>query len=248
MPIVNWTAAFQASPAGTDTMDTVDDKIRELKEQISLRWEQGGHANTRDPNSVGHSIPANDAHDGRHVVDAGGSGVGPDIWKSDMSGRTVIWSDTACTAQSGITWVGENVTTGSNPGHEHDTTMVVYLPQTTTGRVTGVMYHNLGNGTLYLQEAVVRCWTAPGAATLTVDIHRLDNTYTDPAATSTPPDDDTIFSTPPVVGNGNFVSAASVINTGGSMEELAVGEAWVFEIDTNDTADDIFVILKVRRG
>jgi len=247
MALINWTSAFQTTPAGTDAMSVVDDRIRELKEQISRRLEQGGHGLYDDPNAVGHGLTPASANDGRHVVDSGGAGIGPDIYKDDGTTKLVTYTNAAATMVSGSTWIGTNVTNGNNPGHGHDVSFVVYIPQVATGRVPGVMFHNLGNGTIELLDVVTRCWTAPGAATLTTDMHRLDNTYTDPTSTATPPDDGTIFTTPPIVASGNFVSAASVINTGGSMHQLAVGEAWVFEIVTNDTADDIFMLLKVRR-
>lgn len=37
MAIVNWDNAFEASPAGSDSPDTIDDRIRELKENIRER-------------------------------------------------------------------------------------------------------------------------------------------------------------------------------------------------------------------
>lgn len=243
MALVSWTSGYEGLPLGTAAMSTVDDQIRELKEQIGRRLEQGGHALTQDPRSI-HALSAVDANDGRHIVDSGGSGISPHWYKSDGTTQLVTVSDTGAAMVAGSTWSGGNVTTLNNPGHGHDVTWNVYLPSTATGRVTGVMFHNLGNGTVTLISCKIQCWTAPGAGGLTVDIHKLDNTHTDPASTGAD-DDGTVFTVKPTIGSGNFLSAAATIDA--AKDECAVGEAWVFEIDTNDAADDIHVAMQVRR-
>lgn len=243
MALESWTSGYEGLPLGTAAMSTVDDQLRELKEQVGRRYEQGGHVLTQDPRSL-HSVSAVDANDGRHVVDAGGSGISPHRYKSDGTTELVTCSDTGEAMVAGSNWSGGNVTTGENPGHGHDVSWNVYLPSTAVGRVTAVMFHNLGNGTVVLISCKIQCWTAPGAGGLTVDIHKLDNTHTDPNSTGAD-DDGTVFSTKPVIASGLFLSAAATIDL--AKDECAVGEAWVFEIDTNDAADDIHVIMQVRR-
>ncbi len=226
MALVNWTSAFQLTPAGTDAMSVVDDRINELKEQVARRGEQGGHGYYDDPNSVGHGLTPAAANDGRHVIDSGGSGIGPDIYLADGTTKMVTYSVTGAAMASGQTWSGPNVTTGENPGHGHDVTVVVYLPQVATGLVSGVIYHNLGNGAITLIECKLQCWTAPGAGGLSVDINKLDNTHGDPADLATPPNDGTVFTVIPTIASGLFLGAAATIDA--AKDELAVGEAWVF--------------------
>lgn len=245
MALVNWTTAFQATPSGTDPMSVVDDNINEQKEQISRRGEQGGHAYYDDPNTVSHGLTPNSAFDGRHVVDAGGAGISPHWYKADGTTQLVTVSDTGAAMVAGSAWSGTNVTTGDNPGHGHDVTINVYLPQVATGRVEGVIFHNTGNGTVTLIACRLQCWTAPGGGGLTVDIHKLDDTYGDPTATGTPPDDGTVFTIKPLVASGLFLGAPATIDAG--KDELAEGEAWVFEIDANTGADEITVIMQINR-
>lgn len=244
MALIAWTSGYEGLPLGTAAMSTVDDQIREFKENVGRRWEQGGHALTSDPRSI-HSLSAVDANDGRHVVDSGGSGISPHWYKSDGTTELVTVSDTGADMVAGSAWSGGNVTTLNNPGHGHDVTWNVYLPSTAVGRVPGVMFHNLGNGTVVLISCKIQCWTAPSGGSLIVDIHKLDNTHGDPNSTGAD-DDGTVFSTKPTITTTNFLSGAATIDL--AKDECAVGEAWVFEIDANSFgADDIHVIMEVRR-
>lgn len=79
-----WTTAFEATPAGTDQGNVIDDRINELKASVRQRGISGGHIYTSDPDSdVGHGAVEDKTKDGRHVVEAGGTvGTSPNIYKS----------------------------------------------------------------------------------------------------------------------------------------------------------------------
>lgn len=97
MALINWTAGFEGTPAGSDPGSVIDDRIQELKEQIARRLEQGGQILTDDPRGI-HAANSHSNRDGRHVVDAGGAGIGPDIYKSpttdpDVNTKLVAYTD-----------------------------------------------------------------------------------------------------------------------------------------------------------
>ena len=85
---------------------------------------------------------------------------------------------------------------------------------------------------------------APALFPAAADVSTTDDPAGFPTATPVP-DVGTIFTVKPNLASGEFLQAAtpSTIATA----TLDVDEAWVFEIDTNDAADEIHVILKVRR-
>lgn len=249
MALINWTAGFEGTPSGGDPGNVIDNRIQEHKENIRLRGEQGGHIFTDDPGGK-HAANSHSDRDGRHVVDAGGAGVSPDIYKSpavdpDVNTKLITFTDGGAAMVAGSSWSGGNITTGDDPGHGHHATLVIPLPATGTGRVEGVVFENRGNGDLTVKEARLICFTAPAGGVVDVDI----NVYTvalatDPGAGGTGV---SIFggNPHPTIAAGDWAGAAvAAFNDA----VLNVGEAWIFDIDSINSALDITVILKVHRA
>lgn len=78
-----WDAAYESSPAGSDPKSQGDDRIRENKVDVRERENVGGHV-WKD---------ANKDLDGRHAVDAGGSGISPHIYKANKTSLLVEYTD-----------------------------------------------------------------------------------------------------------------------------------------------------------
>jgi hypothetical protein len=236
MALVNWTAGFEATPSGADPGNVIDNRMQEHKENIRLRGEQGGHIYTDDPGGV-HSANSHNDRDGRHVVDAGGSGVGPDIYTSpsddpDVNTKLITYSDTGAAMMAGATWTGGNITTGNDPGHGHHTTLMIPLPATATGRVEGVQFVNAGNGVLTVVSMQLVCFTPP--STVGVD--------TDPGSAGS----SVIDGNPhPTIADGKYSGSAI---SAFSDATLDVGDAWTFDVDAINGALDIAVVLKVLRA
>ena len=86
MASVDWTATYETTPADTAKRHQGDDRMREDKLAVRETLQQGGH----DFPGSGITAPAATADNnrGRHVVDAGGSGVSPHEYESD--GTTIL--------------------------------------------------------------------------------------------------------------------------------------------------------------
>jgi hypothetical protein len=247
MALINWTAGFEGTPAGSDPGSVIDDRIQELKEQIGRRLEQGGHILSDDPRSV-HIANSQSARDGRHVVDAGGSGIGPDIYKSptadaDINTKLITYADTGAAMVAGSDWSGGNVTTGNDPGHGHHATLVIPLPATATGRVEGVVFENRGNGVLTLVDMRLICFTPPSGGTVNVDIqsHTVADA-TDPGTAGSSVIDP---NTHPTIADGDYSGSVQSVFSDATLD---VGDAWTFDIDAINGALDVSLVLKVLRA
>ena len=227
MAVVLWQGAYETVPVGTDAGSTLDDVIRSFKEQIRLRMEYGGH-------NMWEATP-NENYDGRHCVDAGGSGVSPHIYKADKTTKLVDITD----ARVYVT----------EPLYGSQATSIIPIPSLPAAtRIPGLMIINGGAGTLVLDDARLFAGTPPSGGALTVDMHRLADTFTDPTATADPPDDGSIWNTIPSIADGLYkagpFSDFSAISTS---SQLAVGEAWVFELDAVNGANNILFTLQTHR-
>lgn len=91
MATENWDSTYEATPSNTDKRHLGDDEFRDMKKNIRESLQQGGHY---DPSAT--VVPSTTENDrGRHVVDAGGAGVGPDIYESDGTTKLVEYTDTS---------------------------------------------------------------------------------------------------------------------------------------------------------
>ena len=89
MATENWDGAYEATPSNTDKRHLGDDEFRDMKKNVRESLQQGGHY---DPSAT--VVPSTAENDrGRHVVDAGGAGVGPDIYQADATTKLVTYTD-----------------------------------------------------------------------------------------------------------------------------------------------------------
>jgi len=231
MALLEWSVAFEATPAGTDAGSVLDDRIKELKEQVRRRFHQAGQC-------IQIATP-NEDRDGRHAVDADGAGTGPDIYKSDFVTKLVTYDD--------------NYIESSEPVFGYVSTAIVPLPLPAVGRVPGIVIHNRGEGYLKLEEVTLGCLGTVAGAGLVVDIHRLTSAWQAHAdgyaATANPPDEGTIWNAKPTIAaaakyGGPFTSFSLTL---ANPQLLNIGEAWVIEADSINGATDVFMTMKVSR-
>lgn len=137
----DWTTAFEATPAGTDQGNVLDDRIKELKANIRQRLSRGGHVFTDDPDTdIGHGLSSNRAIDGRHTVnaEAGQENDSPHIWKSDAVTKLVQYTDTLVTVHEDLTLVaGKDLTVGNDLTVTNDATVTNDLTVTNDATVSG---------------------------------------------------------------------------------------------------------------
>lgn len=240
MPLAPWTVAWEGLPNGAaQPVSDLDDSDRDIKAQVGLRLEQGGHILTQDPHGVGHGAAAADSKDGRHVIDSGGAGISPDIYKSaavdaTLSTKLVSFTDSYLSC--------------SEPIYGVQYTAHVQLPPVDGARCTGVIIYNRGAGTLRLLQADLVCFTAPAGGSLVVDIHRLDSAFTDPNTVGAD-DEGSVWNTIPSVAAGAFKGGPftdfSLVLA--NPQDLVLGDAWVFEVDSLNGAGSIVMQLKLVR-
>jgi hypothetical protein len=238
MALVEWNAAYEAL-FGSSLKSVLDNKISDEREQIRRRLQQGGQ--------LMQEASPNEARDGRHCVGVGGD-LGPHIYKADKTTKLVDYTDTGAAMVAGSNWTGGNVTTGNNPGHAHDSTIVIPLVRNVVGRIPGLSFLNRGNGTLTLLKAQLTAWTAPGAAGTIATMWKIAG---DLAISAVNPNS---AGTDIFAGQGNKLLLSSgefwgPVRTTFDDAALADGDAWVFAITANTgLADDLSLVLKVRRG
>lgn len=83
MATYDWDAAFDASPADTEGVNLGASRIRDLKLSVKERMLQGGHL----------WAEATNTNDGKHAVNADGSGTFT-VYKSDKSTSGLVVTDT----------------------------------------------------------------------------------------------------------------------------------------------------------
>lgn len=91
MAIAAWD---ETAPAGASKIRLGDDEIRNTKEQIRRRENQGGHI--WDAGAL--------AEEGRHAIDAGGAGVGPHLYESDGSTLIIEYQTNILAEIASSTW------------------------------------------------------------------------------------------------------------------------------------------------
>lgn len=239
----------QAVPTGATDPKQID-------EQMTLKWRALGER-LRAGGHVWETGAPIDAQAGHHAI-----GVDPDgdakqfvIYESDeTTAALTLDEDEAGTVPNvQVAILGDGLT-GANKwtlrcdtlqGGRDSTVNIPLLGN--TGRQVGLIYENRGGpgaagaGTITLLEARLIAWTGPTGSALDVDIHKLTSGYTDPAAAGV-----SIFAANP----HPTIAAAAKVGTPVTVFDdavLAVGDAWVFEIDALNSAADIVLELKVRR-
>lgn len=93
-----WDATYETTPTNTDKRHLGDDEFRDTKRNIRETLQQGGHY---DPNAISRGTATENTR-GRHVVDGGGAGLGPDIYQSDASTKLVGYADTQVTCMANL--------------------------------------------------------------------------------------------------------------------------------------------------
>ena len=216
----------EAVPAGSRDPRLGDDDIRSLKLAIRQRMDNGGQ--------VWEAPSGLDTEAGRH--------------RCDPTARTfIIYEDDASTPIVTINDSTQLVTVAS-PYHIvgiRDTTMNIAIGGAATGRVPGVMIVNRGNGDLTLLEIQTQSFTAVAGAAFDLDV----NVFTVASATNPL----TVAGTSIFAGAGDHPTIAvgqfaSAVKTTFADATLAVGEAWVFDIDALNSASGVVVTMKVRRS
>lgn len=99
-----WDSSYESSPAGTDPKSQGDDRIRDLKLDIRERMNVGGHVWKDSTNTL----------DGRHAVNAGGSGVNPHIYKSDKTTPLVEFYEAAVEIAANLEVTGDVTIVGGD--------------------------------------------------------------------------------------------------------------------------------------
>lgn len=246
MAYVGWTASFEDTPAGTDPVSSIDDKFSEFKEQTRRLLLAAGvnlpDISVTEDGTTPHTPGTKAGIPGVLMVDAGGSGLGGQIWMSDGSAKVMDPTDAGVNFPTATPATGGNITTLNNPGHGHDVTLAVVLEPITTGRVPGVIFENRGNGDITLLHARLIAWTAPSGGSVVVQMVLLDSAYTNPATDA----GTDVFTSGnrPSVSDGNNRGAVWATIDDATLEE---GEAWVFEADSISGAGLLTLLLKVRR-
>ncbi len=216
----------ETNPAGSRDPRLGDDDIRQFKKALRERMDNGGHS-WENPSGT-------DSEAGRHRCDPSTRKF--TIYEDDGSTAAFEVDDNLLTITATSTYqlVGPR-----------DTTMNIAIGGAATGRVPGVMVVNRGNGTLTLLEVQTQAFVAPAGAAFDLDINFFTvASGTNPLTTA----GTSIFAAPgdhPTIAVGQFASA---VKTAFSDATLAVGEAWVFDIDALNAAGGVVLTMKVRRS
>lgn len=217
MPVSN--AWNENVPADTDVLSLGDDSIRQFKLDIRQRLQQGGQL-MQDSLST----------DGLHAVNAGGAGIGPDIYKSDKATKLVTWADAGATMVAGSNWIGGNVTTGADPGHLHTGVIAVRVSGAlVAGRIkASFRVPTRGALTFTVVKVSAVVFASPATQALRVNVVRIAapalNTDPNSGGTSI----FTVVGDRPSIAIGNF-RVAPVAPTGTAT--FNAGDEMVFEID-----------------
>lgn len=237
MAYATWNAGFEASPSGGDPGSVIDNKFNELKENIRRILHNAGIA-------LPGTTPAADTPTdvGRHQVNAGGTGFSPHIYKSDGTTKLANVTDTGIDFPIAAT--GVNITSGSNPGHNHDVTLSFPLDLTQLdvfAFVRSFAFENRGNGVLTILEAkIVSC--DPVDQTTEFNITRKLAGYTSAG------NGGSAIATTPMLTIANTASVSNLL-TSFTIPTLGVGEAWFISVnDLSPAPAWATLFLKLRRG
>lgn len=160
MATLTWDAAYEATPAGSDAVSGGDDRIRELKVAVRERMLVGGHLWQETTNT----------HDGKHTVNADGSGAW-NVYKTDKTTVALEVTDTTIKADSTLEWQNSS---GDPLTRRRRMIAWTYIGEVITGSADWPMIELRAVGategaTLVEVGAIVK--TAPTGATLDVDLH-----------------------------------------------------------------------------
>lgn len=104
---------------------------------------------------------------------------------------------------SGGTVEGVNVTSGTNPGHQHEITYYFRIDHATATRDDGIFFENLGNGKMTLLELKVALLNNTG--TCIIEVERKANGWTSPQASGT-----TMLTAPLSIASGIDIGTFSI--------------------------------------
>lgn len=250
MAYIDWTAAFEDTPSGSDPGSVIDNKFTEFKEQTRRLLQAAGinlpQITVTEDGTTLHTPGTKANLPGVIMVDAGGSGIGGQIWKSDGSAILMDPKNTGVDFPGTLPVTGTNIDSGANPGHQHDVTFAIALGTSTGGLIPGLVFENRGNGLVTLLEARLVAGISPSGGSIFVQMRLLPSGYTDPSAAGTE-----VFATinRPEITTGLFRGSPTVTFDDPTLEE---DEAWTFEIDTDGSspngAAEVTLFLHVQRN
>lgn len=217
-------------PASGDPVGQGDDEIRDLRRDVEERLLYGGTV-----------MDDSDTTDGRMAVDAGGSGVSPIVYKSDMVTPLITPTDTGVAFAEAIT--GPGVSSGDDPGHLHTGVIIFNVPLTlTAGRLKPLIFEapraltvleiKMVLGTLpTTTDCVITAWK------LAAPILDTTDRYAAGTALFTAPNRPTC--TPTEYANASTTFVATT-------DDLAAGDQLTFEVITASAAADLSILVKVK--
>jgi hypothetical protein len=207
-------------PSDSDKVGQADDEVRNLSDDIAERQREGGQ-----------DWGASTTTDGRHFAHSTGGTPGFKVYKSDKTTVGVNFSDTAMTADSTVSIVGPNVTTGGpDPGHTHRGTVGIRV---SSGLVAGLIKTSIRNPkttALTFVKCSLVVFTAPASAVLRISAE----VYTGPVANTTNRGGATgtqvwlVDANKPQVAIGEFGASTTTFD---NVTSLGAGSELVFTID-----------------
>jgi hypothetical protein len=215
----------------------------------------GLHEGLRDG---GHYWPnadegAADTKRGRHYCGTASSGA-DGHWYVYLSNGTTVCVDVDEDNEvldlpiAGWTFTGENVTSGTDPGHVHTKSLAISLPGV-AGYVDGVMWRNMSGETRTITRCQLIAGTPPSGGVVDVDVRKFvsANFGTD---TNDPWLDGNTSSMPgtgtdPNVADGKYIGADVISDW--DLKTLAAGDAIVFKMGTvTSPADDLVLLIEME--
>lgn len=256
MAYTEWNLSFEQTPSGGDPGAVLDNRIKELKEQLRFIALGAGlriPAIADDTNAM-LNVPVDEYVQAAHGDDGvGDSKRSPHIYKADGTTKlmTVNANDIDFLLATGV-----NIDSGDDPGHSHSGTLSIGMPGTVVGRVSDLVFWNMGNGPITLLGARINCYDKPTGADAAVNIYEV----VDPFGVGPTVDPDVDGSGNAVFDDGGAVAdfrptcladdfyGAITTTILSGQETLASGDAWFFDIETINGASGITLHLQVRRS
>lgn len=171
------------TPPDSQSVSLGDDRIREDKAGVRERLLQGGHYMVHDLSQGG----ANEINDGQHVIGVENDIGAPTeagtftVFRADITSPALRLHGTSHATKAGqleldanYTYVGANVTTGTDPGHLHttDRTLFFPLPGTLTAAASPVIIEVKFAGTI--EEVYGVLGTTSSSGSVVVDVWKAN--------------------------------------------------------------------------
>lgn len=223
----------ESKPADGDVLSQGDDEIRKFKLDVRQRMQAGGVLCADSVNT-----------DGLHAVNAGGAGVGPDIYKSDKATKLLSFTNSSVDAGTGVNITGGNVTSGTDPGHLHTGAIAIQVPGALlSGRIKASFRVPVrASLTLSVVKVSIVVFTAPTAAVLRVNIVRIQNPLTTTDRTTGGTSIFTATGDRPAIAIGQFSASATANISNGVFN---AGDEFVAEIDSTGFASAADLTIQV---